>query len=90
MDGSFGASVELIEAVGVLATVVILVDVTVWTSPPSEGVEDTVTCWLLGVGVSVDVTVVEEVTVNSLGHISLPTPDLHLGSATKTNITYSR
>ena len=77
-------------AVAVVVTVVVVVYMTVWMTAPPEGEEDTVTGGLLGVGVGVGVRrcvgVVDGATLNSLGHISSPTPDVQFLSATETKL----
>ena len=57
--------------------VVTVVGVGVWVSVASEGVHIMVTCAEDGVGVD---------TEESSGHVSSPTPSLHISSTAKTNI----
>lgn len=64
-----------VEAVDVVATVV---GVDIWVA---EGVITIVTCEVEGVGVDTD-----ELDEVSYGHVSSPTPSLHISSTATTNI----
>ena len=73
-------AVELVVAQAV-EVVVTLVSVSIWVAVASEGVLNIVTCGVEGVGVDSD-----ELDEVSYGHVSSPTPSLHISSTAKTNM----
>ena len=87
-----GFSVTVAEAVEVVVGEVVTVEVVItvmgvgiWVAVASGDVDDILTCGVEGVGVDFD-----ELDEVSYGHVSSPTPLLHISSTAKTNMKITK